>query len=363
VICILAMKMFILILLLSLTIFQKTNAATACSSLFGGIHGIAPQQYTIYDPANIDQQIDELLEKGELKKLQSANPRKTNLSYFNDFVLDAVDRLVRFKIRKMNPAMDETINELGTEAFSRIASETLTYEWLMEFSYRVRAVFSNKKSPNLVNLEKRIKAFPHDIMIPTFARQDFVHFIEIEGHQFTFTAMREEDEYVDGIANPLTPEQNDNHDFQHYYLTQKNDNLVLDPKSKFSPLWRNLHQKIADRIGALPENERRYVEFIYFYFLHEEFETRSRLLVAYLDPTRKMSDYAGSLLTFETIKNHFNGSAHPVNVQRSEIYRRTTRHGDFRDAFPEKTNPQEILLVGIGGFLDILKQIESEPRH
>jgi hypothetical protein len=337
-----------LLLLLLLTFLSSAHAARTCGSLFEKAQTVSASaipaiKFKRYDPSQIDQQIDFLLENGELEKFKKANARKTNLPYFEDYILDAVDRLIRVKVERNDSETTAWIDHLGVEAFSRIAQENLTYEWVIEFSYQALAIFEGGRIPlPNRNLNRIVNAFPLDIMIPTFAELDFKHFIEIEGKGFTFLGMREREQIVDGNEKAFTPEQFFNHDFLHYYLTEKRD-IVLDPKNNFHNRWLDLHNKIRSKIADLPEGERRYVEYIYFYILHEEFGLRTKFLQRYL--------HFESGLMSEMISQMLEGS---------EIYKRTTNPNDFKASF-KNTNPQEILLVGIGEFIKILQEVESTP--
>jgi hypothetical protein len=171
--------------------------------------------------------------------------------------------------------------------------------------------------------------------------------------------MREAEQVVDGNEVPFSPEQFLNHDFLHYNLTIKGDHL-LSLHDKYYYGWMKLHARIKEEIANLPEPQKEYVEYVYFYLLLDEFGIRDRLTYRLLDPKiGTMSEYAERVLDYDLIKNHFGGRTHPSNVLRSEIYRRTTKPFDFKEAFPNK-DPQEILLEGISGFVKIIKEIDSD---
>jgi len=135
----------------------------------------------------------------------------------------------------------------------------------------------------------------------------------------------------------------------------------LDHKNKHHSTWLKLHEKIKEEIKKIPQERRRYAEFIYFYILNEDLGKRDLFVSSYIDPNVKMiSDIASRILDYELIKDHYEGKANPINIQRSEIYRRVIRPNDFLEAFPENINPQEIFLVGMNDFLQELKKVETD---
>lgn len=344
-------------LFLQLSFLNSTYASNVCSELFDP----TPNKYELYNPNNMDQIIQHLIVEGEFRKIKQADPEKTNLTFFNDYIRDAIERLQKEKNKSDDPKRIKKIEFIIAEAQSRIETEQVTYKWVWDFSYEVLAVFEGKYNRvTLRNYENILNVFPRDIMIPTFAAQEFRHFIEMDGYNVTFLGMRETEQIVDGNEAPFSPEQFLNHDFLHYNLTQKGDHL-LSLHDKNYNAWMKLHTQIKKRIVDLPEPQKSYVEFIYFYLLHEEFGIRDRLAYRALNSKiGKMSEYAEQVLDYELIKAHFYGITHPSKVLRSEIYKRTTKPFDFREAFPNK-NPQEVLLEGISGFVNIIKDIESSP--
>lgn len=354
------MKAFIFSL--TLMILSQAQADSTCGALFDlrNKHLALPKQYKIYDPNNITQQREALM-NGELEKFKNANAYKTHLPFYEDYVLHTLDML-GISTKHGERFFQGQVEGLGVEAFKRIGQKNLTYAWVMEFSYRARSIFAKHENTSFVNMQKIINAFPHDVFFPSFARSDFDHYIELEGQRFTFPAMRAEPEYVDGSLKKLSPEENDHHDFRHYFLTQKDDNAVLNPKSKFYKPWMNLHKRIKDKIAKIPSENRRYAQFVYFYILNERFGWRTLLLKSHLYPNEhgSLSNLAKQMLDYDIIMNDKRDAQ--SKYQDSELFRRTTRPNDFGAAFPEK-NPQDILRVGIVNFIQIMKEIESEPTH
>lgn len=349
---------FLLPLFLLLNIAQANNT---CADLFGNEAIANGSSYRKYDPNNMDQIIFSLINKGELRKIKRADPDKTNLEFFNDYIEDAIQRLAKEKELEFNPSLNQTIDNIILDARLRIQQEQVTYNWVWKFSYQVLDVFETRYGhgkSTARNLDRILEMFPRDVMIPTFAIQDFRHFIDIDGYDFAFLGMRERSEYVDGNPEPFTPEQFLDHDILHHFLTNKGDHLLTLHDKNYRG-WMKLHKQIRDHIQKLQDPEKSYVEFIYFYLLHEEFGMRDRLAYRFLNPKiGKMSEFAKRALDYQIIKDHFEGISHPENIEQSEIYKRIVKPYDFKEAFPDKT-PQEVLLVGINGFVNIIKQIEQ----
>jgi hypothetical protein len=283
------------------------------------------------------QLIKVLIDDGEYRNIRKADPKKTNLPFFKDYITQTILKLEEEKIKLKDPSLIKEVESIISDAKLRVTTKEVSYNWVWEFSYQALSIFEAKYGNSILrDFSDVLKAFPNEIMIPTFAEQDFKHFIKTEGSGITFLGIRDTAQIVDGNPTPFSPIQFLNHDLLHYYLTMKGDHL-LSLRDKHYYGWMRLHSEIKSKIGLLPQPQKRSVEFIYFYLLHEEFGIRDRMTYRFLNPDiGKMSEYAAIVLDHDLIRNHFDGMGHPTNVLRSELYVRAMRPYDFIEAFPNK---------------------------
>lgn len=349
------MKLILVFVLSSFTFVDHSRASNVCTYLFDLFQGGRQTTFKVktYDPLNADQQMDILL-NGELKKLKKADPKSTHLPYFIPYVEHAILRLEAAKERYKTEVINSAVNELIEIAHAKMSSNQVTYNWILELSSKTSAIMDGDPRYGFRNLKRMQALFPHDIVIPTFAALDFRHFIAAENRNIALVGMIEEPQYVDGVVVPFTAEQFVDHDFTHYMLTQKAEKIVSSSHPNHR-VWVELHKKIWNKIERLPTEKKRFVEFVYFYALHENYDFREALVKGYLE--KNLAKAVRHKYRLQDIRDYYEGKTHIGRVYAIDLFKRMNRPNDFMSAFPNK-NPQEILLVGSESFLQIANEID-----
>lgn len=349
-------RLMVCSLSLCIIFMSAVSSAQVCESLFAKktLQKTAQQNFKLYDPNSTTSLVKALL-SGELETLKKADPRKTHLEFFDDYLLEGVKRLEHYMQESSRASSKKEARLLINEINFHMKNNKVTYSWILEFSASYAYLFSGGKNAydfasvakkNQIVIDYRnlgLKWFLAGfVAIPTFARQSFQSYFPLEERGVTLLGVREKNEFVDGRYS--SPVQNLMHDWGHAEIIYFNQMSSPDKDP-----WISLNNKISLKISLLKGEEKRATQALYFYILHELPPLREKILLPSLDiQSQRASDFFESSFQYG------------IKAYEAEdtFYSRIKNPNDMGVSFKNE-DAKTVVSVAKKNLVKILKEIEA----
>ena len=198
------------------------------------------------------------------------DPSKTHIEDFSKQILgrirhvreDAIDAIETLS-KSQGERRERLFDELALEASKRQKEKRVTYEWWLQWNYRLTQALEPRSLSKMAELEDIINQFPNVVALPTRKDLGIMAINKSISENVFPLGIAVNSRYADGVD--MDPSYFFTHDINHIILIAKPNRREVYDNS--STTLREFYEKLQNQ--DIPVAQREQVELVHFLLTHE----------------------------------------------------------------------------------------------